>query len=136
MTHALPFDPLDPEALAFEDEPDAFVRLDCVPIVFTVRGIRFFSPRFAAVAIEIAKVRERAQFDRAKAAWDAVEFEHLQARIASARRPGIKSDPYNALQAVLDGDPDKFEVHLRALEHKQRAGLSLVTNPLPDTKPS
>jgi hypothetical protein len=120
------FDLWHEDGLLADEHPGLFVDLGRVPVVFTIRGIAYFSPRFRHVGVDIASITTRDQFESARWRWDQVEYQLLQERIRSRARPGVKADPYNALQAVLDGDSDAFERHIAALEHRKRAGLSLV----------
>jgi hypothetical protein len=94
--------------------------------VFTVRGIRHFGPRFRHVGVDIALIETAAQFEEARKRWDEVEYRLLVDKIQSRSRPGRMADEYNALNAVLNNDADAFEAHIKALEHRKRAGLTVV----------
>ncbi len=107
--------------MLFEQQPALFVDLTRQPIVFTVRGISHFSPRFRYVGVDIADVTTAELFSQAYARWLDAEQALLLQRIEERR--GAEGD---ALRAILDGDADSFEAHLRRLEHRQRACLKLV----------
>jgi hypothetical protein len=126
MTTSLPFDLCDPDGLVFDEDPHLFVDLSPTPIVFTIRGARYFSPRFRWVGFEISRIETREAFDQAFRSWLPVEFELLQEQIASRARPGALADPYNALLALMAGDDDAFERHMTALERRGRSGMHLV----------
>jgi hypothetical protein len=70
--HAAPdigFDLWDEDGLVFDDEPELFVHLDAQPLVFTVRGIRYFGPRFKHLGVDIAAMQSKVDFMIAFNAW-------------------------------------------------------------------
>ncbi len=119
----LPFDVWHPDGLVFDSSPELFVALEHQPIVFTVRGVALFAPRFKMAGFDIAEVETREHFEKALAAWMEIEQDLLLQKIASGSG---SSSAHAALQAVLDGDADAFEAHIKRLEHRQRAGLTRI----------
>jgi hypothetical protein len=122
----LAFDLCDADGLLFDEEPYLFVDLTRTPVMFTIRGIRYFSPRFRSIGLDISRIDTRERFDLALSAWMLLEFELLHARFADRARQGVLADPYNALLAVLHGDSTAFERHIEALERRARSGLHVV----------
>jgi hypothetical protein len=120
---ALPFDVWHANGLLFDADPNLFVDFGHRPIIFTVRGLTYFAPRFKHVGFPIAAVNTKEQFESAYRAWLEVEDVLLKEKIAN--RSG-SSNEYSALQAVIDGDADAFEAMVKKLEHRQRANLKIV----------
>lgn len=96
---------LDEEGLTFDEHQDAFVLLDGPQIVWTVRGIRFFSPRFRHVGVAIAQVKTPAQFRAALRKWDEAEWKLLCDRIESRAESSAGGAEHRCLWAILSGDP-------------------------------
>jgi hypothetical protein len=104
-----------------------FVRLDAQPsIVFTVRGLAYFTPRFKHVGVDIAMVATPEHFEHAWDRWLAVERVMLGEKVAAAARATHSPNEHQVLEAVLHGDVDATERALSRLEHRKRAGLSIV----------
>lgn len=103
----LPFDVWDPDGLLFDDEPNLFVNLDTHPIVFSVRGIAYFKPRFAHVGVAISSLTSAEDFRSAYGLWMDCELAlldvHLQARSDSERGPGVHSELYALWRGDLEG---------------------------------
>lgn len=97
------FNLTDPEGLAFDDQPHLFVLLDQDPIVWTVRGLAYFNPRFRWVGIAPSTVLQRADFFLAHAKWLDRERSLLLRKIeAAAISAGTGSDHYRLLK-ILNG---------------------------------
>lgn len=101
-----PVNYLDEEGLAFEEAPDAFVLLHRGQIVWTVRGIRHFRPRFDLIGINIADVRTVRNFRQALDRWNVMERQLLVERIESRASASGRSLTYQCLWAVLSNAPD------------------------------
>jgi hypothetical protein len=98
-------DVLDEEGLAFEESPADFVLLDRTPIVWHVRGIRYFAPRLRLAGIDICGVTTPEQFRAALRRWDAIEWQVLVQRIESRAESGVDGSAHQCLWAILTGDP-------------------------------
>jgi hypothetical protein len=97
------FDLCDEEGLEFEQEPAGFVLLDRSPIVWTVRGIRYFQPRFALVGVQLSSIHSRTAFEEALERWLQREWELLTHKIA--RRALDPNAPvHRFLLAIAEGD--------------------------------
>lgn len=99
-----PFDLWHEDALLVDDHPDWFVLLDSNPIVWTVRGVRLFRPRFALFGLSLTSIRTRSEFAVAWQRWQTVELDLLMGKISNAAAaPG--APPWaQALHAVVVGD--------------------------------
>lgn len=122
----LPFDVWHEDGLLFDERPELFVDLAASPIIFSVRGIDYFSPRFKHVGIDISGVHTREQFDCALSRWLDVEFVLLQTKIAVRASASKSPNEHQVLQAVLDGDIDLAEKTVARLEHRKRTRMKLV----------
>lgn len=97
------FDLCDEDGLQFEQGPAAFVLLDRSPIVWTVRGIRYFQPRFAHVGVQLSSIHSRTAFEEALERWLQREWELLTHKIA--RRALDPDAPvHRFLLAIAEGD--------------------------------
>lgn len=94
------------------------------PIVFTVRGIAHFAPRFKHVGVDIATLRTADDFLAARKRWDDLEEVLLQDRVRDRAAGGDRDA--KALMAIFDADPEAFDRHVKALEHRKRANLTVV----------
>lgn len=131
MTYAnLNFDLTDPEGLAFDDSPDDFVDLGLVPVVFKVRGIAYFKPRFEHIAIPIGSIRTAAQFMSAYDKWMTVEMSLLAQKIDAAAANGPSTNAHKFLQAVMRGDLELAEKMADRLERFKRTKLRVVNSGL------
>lgn len=92
------------EGLAFDVNPALFVRLDHDPIIWTVRGIALFGPRFKAVGLEIGRVRTAPEFEQGWEAWLRLERRLLLARVEGRAADPSEDNSYKMLKAVLDGN--------------------------------
>lgn len=122
----LSIDLLDPETLLFDTEPGLFVTLDCEPVVFSVRGLRHFTPRFKEVGVAIGDIRTEAHFRAALSAWTRLETTLLTDSIAAKARSTHQANEHQVLLAALMGDIDAAEAAMTRLEHQRRVGLSVV----------
>lgn len=110
----------------FDQTPGLFVNLTASPIIFSVRGIGYFLPRFKHAGVEISSLHTKAQFESALNRWLDIEFVLLQERIAIRARASKFPNEHQVLQAVLDGDIDLAEKIVARLEHCKRTGMKLV----------
>lgn len=126
MTNSAPFgfELWTEDGLLASEQPDLFVDLTTHPIVFTVRGIAHFAPRFKHVGVDISALRTADDFLSARRRWDEVEELLLQERVTQRAASGDREA--KALEAVFAADMDSFERHIRALEHRKRANLRIV----------
>ena len=122
----LDFDVWHDDGLLFEESPELFVRLETVPIIFTVRGVRYFLPRFRQVGVELSDIKTEGQFAVALDWWLQVEFVLLQERTGAAAAASRAPNPHQVLQAILQGDIEGAERALARLKHCSLAGLRLV----------
>ena len=122
----LPFDIWHHDGHLFDVTPDLFVDLTASPIIFSVRGIGYFSPRFKHAGVEISNLHSKAQFESALNRWLDIEFVLLQEKIAVRANASKSPNEHQVLQAVLDGDIDLAEKIVARLEHRKRTGMKLV----------
>lgn len=122
----LPFDLCDEDGLRFDLEPQLFVRLDQNPILWTVRGLAYFRPRFAYLGIAISAVDSAQRFKQALERWLDVERQLLLERIDVKANHGGETLEYRFLRAVVHGDLVQGDKVVRLLEHRQRSGLRRV----------
>lgn len=122
----LDFDLWDEDGLLVEHQPELFVDLSPAPIIFTIKGIKYFKPRFELIGISLASLKTQDQFKSAHAAWLAHEWVLLNDHIDIQAKSSKSANPHQFLQAVLSADLDQAEKHLERLEHKKRAGLTVV----------
>ena len=123
---SLPFDVWHEDGLLFEETPELFVDLVAKPIVFSVRGVGYFAPRFKHVGIEISALYTKEQFAAALSRWLEVEFVLLQTKVAGDAGASKSPNEHQVLQAVMDGDIDLAEKTVARLEHRKRTGMKLV----------
>ncbi len=128
MTTPFPidFDLWDEDGLLVEQKPELFVDLSQIPIIFSIRGIKYFKPRFEQIGVSLSNLKTKDEFDSAYKAWLAREWILLNDQIDAKAKGTTSANPHQVLQAVLAGDIDLAERQLARLEHKQRAGLVAV----------
>lgn len=122
----LPFDIWHDDGLVFEETPGLFVDLTASPIIFSVRGIGYFSPRFKQAGVEISNLHTKAQFESALNRWLDIEFVLLQDKIGARASASKSPNEHQVLQAVLDGDIELAEKIVARLEHRKCSGMKLV----------
>ncbi len=122
----LPFELTDPEGLVFDEQPEEFVDLSREPIVFTVRGLGYFAPRFKHAGTAIASLRTRADFEAAHSRWLDVELALLMEKIDRSAAAETKAAEHSLLSAIARGDLDRAEAIAARMEHRKRAGLRVV----------
>jgi len=131
MTHYtssdLPFNLTDPEGLVYDEQPDAFVNLNSHPIIFSVRGLAYFSPRFKHAGIQISSLRTRQDFDGAYDLWMQIERNLLCDIVEQRAAAGPTNNEHQILQALWSGDLDRAENIARRIDHRKRAGLRIVS---------
>lgn len=126
MENDLPFALWDEDGLIFDSHPELFVLLNRTPILWTVRGVAYFSPRFQHIGTPVAQIQTAAGFKHALDRWLAVERQLLLDRIEAKAHASGESLEYRFLQAVVDDNWEQAEKAVRLLEHRQRTGLKLV----------
>jgi hypothetical protein len=127
----LPFDLCDEEGLFFDESPELFVHLDAAPIVFTVRGLAYFAPRFKYAGLDLAIIRTRADFDATYSVWCRTEWSLLLEKIQGAAGATNAANAHQVLQAILSGDVEAAERAVARLEHRERAGLRAIAGGSP-----
>lgn len=135
---ALPFDLTDEEGLIFDDQPELFVDVNASPIVFTVRGLRYFEPRFRMVGFAVAHINTCAAFNHALRAWLGLESSLLREKIASAAAAERVPGEYSILYAIWQGGLDEAERLCQLMERRQATALRIVagcTRDQPSIKP-
>jgi hypothetical protein len=120
-----PFDLWHEDGLLFDERPELFILLDRTPIVWTVRGLRYFRPRLALIGVDIKQIRTRAEFEGAWSRWLAVEKDLLLRRIATAAASPSASLEGRCLDAIAHLDLETAEGLVAELESRsrQRDGL-------------
>ena len=115
------------ESLVFEDHPALFVLADRTPLVWTVRGLRHFSPRFALLGVSIKDIRTPTEFREALHRWNKLERQLLVAKLQhnsnapnADRPPGNDRLAQRCIYAILSGDPSA-ESLIRDLEASSRS---------------
>ncbi len=116
----------DEEGLLFDESPELFVHLDVQPLVFTVRGVRYFGPRFKHVGIDISALASKVDFMIAFNAWMDVEKSLILEKVEREAAATNAANPHQLLKAILDGDVDAAEAVVHRLEHRARARLEVV----------
>lgn len=114
----------DPETLHFDDSPGDFVLLDVTPIVFTVRGVKHFTPRFAHLGVALASLKTAEDFQAALVAWTMVESQMLGDYIRGKAASSNQATEMQALVAILDKDDAELQRLTAKIEHKKRASVS------------
>lgn len=123
---SIDFDLWHEDGLLFDEQPELFVRTSSVPVVFTVRGIQYFSPRFRHVGMDIAAISTRADFEAAYQSWLDTERALILEKVGSMASATHAPNEHQLLQAILNGDETLAEQVVRRLEHRARAGLRVV----------
>lgn len=116
----------DPEMFVFDAQPELFVLLDAVPLVFTIRGLRHFTPRFRMVGVDIAMLQTECQFRAALLQWTTHETRLLFESIGAKAGATHQANEHQVLLAALMGDIDAAEGAMDRLEHQRRVGLKAV----------
>lgn len=122
----LDFDIWHEDGLLFEESPELFVRLESVPVIFTVRGIGYFRPRFKHVGVDLRDIKTGVQFGDVHGRWLQVEFELMRQKISAAAAATQAPNQHQVLEAILRGDIEAAEAAMARLEHRTRASLRLV----------
>ena len=124
------FDLWDEDGLVFDDEPELFVHLDTQPLVFTVRGIRYFGPRFKHLGVDIAAMQSKVDFMIAFNAWMAVERTLILEKVEREATATSAANAHQLLKAIIDGDLEAAENVVHRLEHRAMARLEVVRGPV------
>lgn len=122
----LNFDLHDDETFAFDESPDTFVRLDVTSIVFTVRGIAHFTPRFKAVGYAIADISTAEQFAIAYNRWLSLEVQLLTDSIEVKARSTNQANAHQVLLAAITGGFEDAQRAAQRLKHRALANLRAV----------
>lgn len=125
-TFQLPFDLTDPDGLLFDDEPHLFVDLETSPIIFTVRGLRYFEPRFRMLGVSIALINTREDFLRSHASWLQLECSLLGEKIERTAAAERMPAEYSILHAIWQGGLDEAERLCRRMDRRQASALRIV----------
>lgn len=125
-SHGLPFDLTDPDGLLFDEEPQLFVHLDASPIVFTVRGLRYFEPRFRMVGFDLASIISAEEFAAAHRTWLSLECSLLGEKIERAAAQERSPGEYSILQAIWHGGIDEAERLCKRMDRRQATALRIV----------
>jgi hypothetical protein len=92
----------DEDGLVFDEYPSLFVRADQDPIVWTVRGLAYFAPRFRRIGVSIDRVNSPQEFATAYKTWLDLEKVLVLERVKRASQCGSKE--HQILQAILEGN--------------------------------
>lgn len=134
---SLPFILTDPDGLMFDDEPELFVHLDVSPIVFTVRGLRYFSPRFRMMGVDVARLTTREAFERTFHSWMELEASLLGHKLAQAAAAENLPAEYSILNSIWKGGLDAAELMCERMDRRKASALRIVagsTREPPQTK--
>ena len=123
---ALPFDLCDPEGLRFDERPEDFVDLSKDPLIFSIRGIAYFKPRFALVGVDLARLISATEFRDAYDRWMRHELMLLDERLAThaAANPGGE---HAELYALWCGDEDHAAALAERRVRRERLGLRVAS---------
>ena len=91
-----------PDALLVGEQPELFLCLEATPIVFTVRGLRLFRPRFALLGISLHSIRTKKDFQRAWHRWELMEEHFLVSRLSKAAQSPKSPEHAELLRMLLD----------------------------------
>ena len=91
--------------MVFDESPALFVRTDQDPIVWSVRGLAYFAPRFKRIGISIDRVNSTGDLAAAYKAWLDLESVLVLERVKLASQRGSKE--HQILQAILDGNTSR-----------------------------
>lgn len=125
----LPFTLTDPEGLAFDEDPTAFVNVDADPIILSVRGIAYFKPRFKYVGIDLRTVRTGVEFRAAYERWMETERALLGDMIKAKSLAELVPAEHSLLQAIWTGDIVEAEAISERLSRRARSNLRAVPRP-------
>ena len=131
----LRFNLTDPDGMLFDDEPHLFVHLDASPIIFTIRGLRYFEPRFRMMGFDVASITTRESFERAHRAWLELEFSLLGDKVAQAAAAERCPAEYSILQAIWHGGLDEAERLCTRMERRQATALRIVAGVTRESSP-
>lgn len=122
----MPFDLTHEDGLLFDEAPELFVDLQSTPIVFTIRGLRYFGVRFRHIGISLAQLKSRSDFDEAFRKWQEVEYSLLARSVAHQASEEHVPGPHGILQAIMNGQLDEAELLIARLERRQATALRIV----------
>jgi len=114
------------EWMCFDDHPEWFVDVSHTPVVFSVRGIAFFSPQFRRFGVSISDVKTPEQFSEASMQASILQMQDLAIRINKIASTTYGASEHKLLNAVLHGTKEDISREARRLKHKQTAGLQAV----------
>lgn len=109
----------------FDEHPALFVRTDQDPIVWTVRGLAYFAPRFKRIGFSIDRVNSPDEFAAAYKAWLELEKALLLERVKLASQRGSKE--HQILQAIMDGN----EARSAFLQGRRPRAVPVTRRPKP-----
>ncbi len=122
---AIGFELVTPESEVFDEHPGLFVDLNAFPVVFSVRGIAYFAPRFGHVGVDISTIRTAREFEDAHRTWGEAAPDLLGPYLKEKAARGGAFNPHGALSAIWNGD-EGAERLIQRLEHQHRAKLAPV----------
>lgn len=116
----------DPETLVFDETPELFVRLDVSPIIFSIRGLKYFKPRFALIGRDISLLKTVLSFTEVYNDWTRHEYQLLLDSITAKANATHQPNEHKVLLAACMNDIDAAEIAMGRLEHSIAAGLKIV----------
>lgn len=122
----LPFNLTDPEGLAYDDDPTAFVNLAADPIILSVRGIAYFRPRFKYIGIDLGMVRTGVEFHAVYERWMGAERTLLGDMIEAKSLAELAPAEHSLLQAIWTGDFEVADAITERLDRRARSKLRSV----------
>jgi hypothetical protein len=125
-TPSLPFELTDPDGLLFDEEPHLFVDLNASPIVFSIRGLRYFGPRFRMLGVNVAQINTRDSFLRTHGAWLQLECSLLGEKIEYEANAERLPAEYSVLHAIWHGGLDEAERLCKRMDRRQASALRIV----------
>lgn len=130
-----PFNLTDPDGLLFDDEPELFVHLNASPIVFTVRGLRYFEPRFRMMGVDVASLTTREAFERTHHSWMELEFSLLGDKLAQASAAEKVPAEYSILSAIWHGGLEEAERLCKRMDRRKASALRIVAGSTREQSP-
>lgn len=123
-----PFDlgATEAEWMCFDDHREWFVDVSRTPIVFTVRGIAFFSPQFRRFGLSISDVTTAEQFADASMQASLLQMQDCSIRLNQQAHRTHGASEYKVLDAAINGSPGDLDRELKRLQHKRTSGLQIV----------
>lgn len=128
MKHETDIDLENTDAFDFDESPNDFVNLETTPIVFTIRGLRYFTPRFRKMNVSIGTIKTKDQFQTLYRQWVVIEAKMLLGSIAKKAERTHQPNEHKVLLAALTEGLDAAQYQADRLAHAKRANLKLAVN--------